>query len=211
LAGNLKRKYDKILSHESAIARSVAAASIKARPFSVWEVTIPIIFIFSYMKSKETREVFAQNVMFTKKMAMQAAFDMLKKGQTREFVMERIRSKTRDMIASVPGGIYSAEIRREQLKEIDLLVDHYSSLLNSQGNDYDSLVLNAYQTPDRLADFFERLQEAEDSVGRAAHDTLGGSADTPTLERMKAAMKKSRLKETEKIFGTRLPSQNAQQ
>jgi hypothetical protein len=163
------------------------------------------------MKSKETREVFAQNVMFTKKMAMQAAFDMLKKGQTREFVMERIRSKTRDMIASVPGGIYSAEIRREQLKEIDLLVDHYSSLLNSQGNDYDSLVLNAYQTPDRLADFFERLQEAEDSVGRAAHDTLGGSADTPTLERMKAAMKKSRLKETEKIFGTRLPSQNAQQ
>jgi hypothetical protein len=208
---DLKKKYDKILSHESAIARSVAAASIKARPFSVWEVTIPIIFIFSYMKSKETREVFAQNVMFTKKMAMQAAFDMLKKGQTREFVMERIRSKTRDMIASVPGGIYSAEIRREQLKEIDLLVDHYSSLLNSQGNDYDSLVLNAYQTPDRLADFFERLQEAEDSVGRAAHDTLGGSADTPTLERMKAAMKKSRLKETEKIFGTRLPSQNAQQ
>lgn len=211
MISDLKKKYDKILSHESAIARSVAAASIKARPFSVWEVTIPIIFIFSYMKSKETREVFAQNVMFTKKMAMQAAFDMLKKGQTREFVMERIRSKTRDMIASVPGGIYSAEIRREQLKEIDLLVDHYSSLLNSQGNDYDSLVLNAYQTPDRLADFFERLQEAEDSVGRAAHDTLGGSADTPTLERMKAAMKKSRLKETEKIFGTRLPSQNAQQ
>jgi len=199
-----------ILSHETAFARSVALATIKPKPFSVWEVTIPIIFIFSYMKSKETREVFVQNVMFTKKMAIQAAFDILKKGQTRESVMERIRSKTREMIASVPGGIYSAEIRREQLKEIDLLVDHYSRLLNSQGNDYDSLVLNAYQTPDRLADFFERLQEAEDSVGRAAHNTLGGSADTPTLERMKAAMKKSRLKETEKIFGTRLPSQNAQ-
>jgi len=209
LAGNIRRKYDKILSHESAIARSVAAASIKARPFSVWEVTIPIIFIFGYMKSKETREVFAQNVMFTKKMAIQAAFDILKKGQTRESVMERIRSKTQEMIASVPDGIYSAEIRREQLKEIDLLIDHYCRLLNSQGNDYDSLVLNAYQTPDRLADFFERLQEAEDSVGRAARNTLGSSADISTLERMKSAMKKSRLKETEKIFGTRLPSQNA--
>ena len=210
MAGNLKRKYDTIVSHETAFARSVALATIKPKPFSVWEVTIPIIFIFSYMKSKETREVFVQNVMFTKKMAIQAAFDILKKGQARESVMERIRSKTREMIASVPGGIYSAEIRREQLKEIDLLIDHYSRLLNSQGNDYDSLVLNAYQAPDRLADFFERLQEAEDSVGRAAHSTLGGSADTPTLERMKAAMKKSRLKETEKIFGTRLPSQNAQ-
>jgi len=191
-----------ILSHESAIARSVAVASIKARPFSVWEVMIPILFIFGYMRSKETREVFAQNLMFTKNMAMQAAFDMLKKGQTRESVMERIRSKTQDMIASVPGGIYSAEIRQEQLKEIDLLVDHYCRLLNSEGNDYDSLVFNAYRAPDRLADFFERLQEAEESVGRAARNTLGGSADTHTLERMKAAMKKSRLKETEKIFGT---------
>jgi len=199
-----------ILSRETALARSVVLATIKPRPFSVWEVTIPIIFIFSYMKSKETREVFVQNVMFTKKMAMQAALDMLKKGQTRESVMERIRSKTRAMIASVPDGIYSGEIRREQLKEIDLLIDHYCRLLSSAGNNYDSLVFNAYRTPGGLADFFERLQEAEESVGRAAHNTLGGNADTGTLERMKAAMEKFRRKETEKIFGTRLPSQDAQ-
>jgi hypothetical protein len=210
LAGNLKRKYDLILSHETAFARSVALATIKPKPFSVWEVTIPIIFIFSYMKSKETREVFVQNVLFTKKMALQAAFDMLKKDQSRESVLERIRSKTRDMIAAIPDGIYSEEIRREQLKEIDLLVDHYYRLLNSEGHNYDSLVFTAYETPDRLADFFKRLQAAEESVGRAAHNTLGGNADTDTLERMQAAMEKSRLKETEKIFGTRLPSQNAQ-
>ena len=211
MAGNLKRKYDLILSHETAIARSVALATIKPKPFSVWEVMIPILFIFGYMKSKETREIFAQNVLFTKKMAMQAALDMLKKGQTRESIMERIRSKTREMIASIPGGIYSEKIRREQLKEIDLLFDHYCRLLNSEGDDYDSLVFNAYRTPDELADFFVRLQKAEESVGRSAQDTLGGNADTYTLERMKAAMKKSRLKETEKIFGTRLPPQDAQQ
>lgn len=210
MISDLKKKYDMILSHESAVARAVAAASIKARPFTVWEVMIPIIFIFGYMKSKETREVFAQNVLFTQKMAMQAAFDILKKGQTREAVMAQIRTKTRDMIASVPGGIYSAEIRQEQLKEIDLLIDHYCRLLDSRGNDYDSLVFNAYQTPDRLSGFFERLQAAEENVGRAARNTLGGSADTQTLERMKAAMKKTRLKETEKIFGKRLPLQNAQ-
>ncbi len=163
------------------------------------------------MKSKETREIFAQNVMFTKKMALQAAFDMLKKGEARKSVMERIESKTQDMIASVPGGIYSAEIRREQLKEIDLLIDHYQRLLESQGNDYDSLVFNAYQTPNQLADFFARLQKAEESVGQAARSTLGESADTHTLERMQAALKKFRLKETEKIFGTQSPSQNAQQ
>jgi hypothetical protein len=207
---DLKKKYEMILSHESRVARSIALAVIQPKPFSVWEVLIPIIFIFGYMKSKENREVFAQNVLFTKKLAMQAAFDILKKGQTRESVMERIRSKTQEMIAAIPGGIYSAEIRQEQLKEIDLLVDHYCRLLNSEGDDYDSLVFNAYRTPQRLADFFEQLQKAEESVGRAAHNTLGGNADIPTLDRMNAALRNIRLKFAEKIFNTRLQSHNAQ-
>lgn len=193
------------------MANAVAAATIKQKPLSVWEVLLPIIFIFSYIKSRESREVIAQNVMFTKKMAMQAALDMLKNDQSRESVMGRIRFKTQEMIASVPGGIYSADIRREQLKEIDLLVDHYCSLLNSEGNDYNTLVFNAYRTPGRLADFFMRLQKAEESVGLAARKTLGKNADIHALERMKAAMQGSRLKMTEKIFGPRLRSQNAQQ
>lgn len=193
------------------MANAVAAATIKQKPLSVWEVLLPIIFIFSYIKSRESREVIAQNVMFTKKMAMQAALDMQKNDQSRESVMGRIRSKTQEMIASVPGGIYSADIRREQLKEIDLLVDHYCSLLNSEGNDYNTLVFNAYRTPGRLADFFMRLQKAEESVGLAARKTLGKNADIHALERMKAAMQGSRLKMTEKIFGPRLHSQNAQQ
>ncbi len=210
MIGNFKKKYDMILSHETAMARSVALAVIQPKPFSVWEVLIPILFIFGYMRSKEQREVFAQNVLFTKKMALQAAFDMFKKDHTRETEMEQIRSKTREMIATIPGGIYSAEIRQEQLKEIDLLVDHYGRLLNSEGDDYDSLVFNAYRKPQRLSDFFERLQEAEERVGRAAHNTLGDNADTPTLERMNAALRNTRLKITEKIFNPRLQSQNAQ-
>ena len=206
----LKKKFEMILARETSMARAVALATIKPRPFSVWEVLIPIIFIFGYMKSKETREVFAQNVLFTKKMAMQAAFDMLKKDQSRETAMEQIRSKTREMITTIPGGIYSDEIRQAQLKEIELLIDHYCQLLNSDGDDYDSLVFNAYQTPERLTEFFERLQKAEESVGRAARSTLGDDADTSTLERLNSALRNTRLKVTEKIFNTRLSSQNAQ-
>lgn len=210
MISDLKKKFEMILAHETATARSVALAVIQPKPFSVWEVLIPIIFIFGYLKSKETREVFAQNVLFTKKLAMQAAFDMLKKGQTRESVLEGIRSKTREMISEIPGGIYSEEIRQEQLKEIELLVDHYCRLLKSEGDDYNSLVFNAYRTPQRLTDFFEQLQKAEESVGRAAHSTLGSNADTPTLDRMNAALRNIRLRFTEKIFNTRSQSQNAQ-
>ena len=211
MVSTLKKKYEMILSHENAIARSVALAVIQPKPFSVWEVLIPILFIFGFMRSREVREVFAQNLLFTKKMALQAAFDMLKKGHTREGEMDRVRSKTKEMVASIPGGIYSDEIRQEQLKEIDLLVDHYCRLLESTGDDYDSLVFNAYQTPEQLVHFYERLQKFEEGVGAAAQNTLGADADTHTLERMKAALKKYRLKETKKIFDTQLRSQNAQQ
>ena len=203
---DLKKKYDMILSHEAAVARSVALATIKPKPFSVWEVLIPIIFIFGYMKSKESREVFAQNIIFTKKMALQAAYEMLKRNQSRESAIDRIKAKTQDMIASVPGGIYSEEIRQAQLKEIDLLVDHYCVLLNSEGDSFDELVFNAYRTPDRLTDFFQLLQKAEKSVGRAACRTLGTNADTRSLERMNFALEKSRQKITEKIFSTRPPA-----
>ena len=211
MVSTLKKKYEMILSHENAIARSVALAVIQPKPFSVWEVLIPILFIFGFMRSREVREVFAQNLLFTKKMALRAAFDMLKKDHTREGEMERVRSKTKEMVASIPGGIYSDEIRQEQLKEIDLLVDHYCRLLESTGDDYDSLVFNAYQTPEQLVHFYERLQKFEEGVGAAAQNTLGADADTHTLERMKAALKKYRLKETKKIFDTQLRSQNAQQ
>lgn len=210
LPSGFKKKYEIIRARESAVARSVALAAIKPKPFSVWEVLIPVIFILGYMRSKEKREVFAQNVLFTKKMALQAAFDTLQKGLGRDAALTRVRSKTKDMISSIPGGIYSDEIRQEQLKEIDLLVDHYCRLLTSEGDDYDSLVFNAYQTAERLTDFFERLQKAEEGVGRAARNTLGGRADTATLAGIKAALQKSRLKETEKIFDARLRSQNAQ-
>ena len=209
MMSDLKKKYSMILSRETTIARSVALAVLKPKPFSVWEVLIPIIFIFGYMKSKENREVFAQNVLFTKATALQAAFDMLKKDLSRDAAMERVKSKTKDMISSIPEGIYSNEIRQEQLKEIDLLIDHYCRLLNSRGDDYDSMVFNAYQTPARLADFHERLQKAEEAVGRAARNTLGGKADIDTLAKINAALQKSRRKETGKIFDARLRSQNA--
>ena len=42
---DLKKKFNAILSHEQSRARSVAAAVIRPKPLSVWEVLIPIIFI----------------------------------------------------------------------------------------------------------------------------------------------------------------------
>ena len=71
MSTGLKKKADLILSREQRMARAIALKAIRPKPFSVWEVMIPVIFIMGYMKAKADREVFTQNILFTKKLALE--------------------------------------------------------------------------------------------------------------------------------------------
>ncbi len=199
----LDTKYESILSKERSMAKAVAIAVIKAKPFTVWEVTIPIIFILSYMRLKSTRDIFTRNFLFTKNSALEAALDMIKKGHTREEVMSRIEDKTTSILTSIKEGVYSEEIRQSQLKEIDLLIDHYCKLLEAEGKDYTSLVINAYQRQKDYSAFLRQLKDAEKQVTHAARQTLGEKADPEIVFRMEEATDRVRTVEAEKIFGTR--------
>jgi hypothetical protein len=202
LSTKLKKKFDVILGRERQMARSIAVQAIKPKPFSVWEVLIPVIFILSFMRSKEQRELFSQNLMFTKKMALEAALEMLNKTQTKEAVMRRILSETQQLLSSVPNGLYSDAIRQKQLKEIDLLIDHYCKLMQAEGNDYGTLVANAYHTKEHYAIFQDKLTSVEQEVTRAARETLGNQTDDRIAARIETASDNFRRQEVETIFGS---------
>ncbi len=196
-----KKKYDVISSRERAVAKSIALTVNKPRPISVWEVLIPIIFIISFMKSRSDRDIFSDNLLFTKNLALKAAYDMLQKHKTRESVTDRIKSQTGELLASIPDNIYSDNIRQEQLKEIDLLIDHYFRLLQAEGNDYDDLVRQAYGHRADYAAFTDQLKNAEKAVARAARQTLGARADTAMAARIEDAANLTRTAEIDRIFG----------
>ena len=191
------------------MAQGVAVSLIRPKPLSVWEIMIPVIFILNYVKIKHSREIFVQNQMFTKKMALDAALDMKKKDAAKETVMVQIQSKTEELVASVPGGIYSDDIRRQQLTEVDLLIDHYYRLLNATGKDYASLVTNVYRTAAEYSAFLEALKAAEKDVMSAAHRTLGSQADTATAEKIEAITENMRAAEVSNIFPTNSQPQDA--
>lgn len=200
LSTNLKKKFDIIFFREQAMAKSVALQAMKPKPFSVWEVLIPVVFILGYMRSKEQREIFAQNLMFTKKMALEAAFEMLKKNRSKTDVMRRVASETDNLLRSVSNAVYSDAIRLQQINEIDLLTDHYCKLLRAEGNDYAALVVNAYQTKTAYALFQDELTLAERKVTQAARETLGGQTDIEMAIRIETATGRFRQKENETIF-----------
>ena len=201
MPASLKKKFNLIYNYERFIGNSVALRVIQSRPIGIWEFLIPIVFILHFMRNKQSRELFIQNYMFTKRLALDAAFKMLKKGLGREDAMSGIEDKTQALLtAPETQGIYSESIRQQQLKEIDLLFDHYHKLLNAKGEDYDSLMRNAYGSRQNYFIFHEQLRSAEKEVSDAARQTLGAKADIDTLVKIENVTEEIRQSQIKKIF-----------
>jgi hypothetical protein len=201
LPASLKKKFDRIYDYERSIGRSVAMRVIRSKPIGVWEFLIPIVFILHFMRNKQSRELFIQNYMFTKRLALDGAFKMLHKGLSREDVISGIEDKTRALLtAPETQGIYSETIRQQQMKEIDLLFGHYRTLLGAEGQEYDALMRSAYGSLKNYSIFHEQLKSAEKKVSDAARQTLGAKADVETLLKIEKATEEIRLSQIEKIF-----------
>jgi hypothetical protein len=127
---------------------------------------------------------------------------MAKNGRNRKEVMFPIEDKTSSLVNTVKDGIYSEEIRQKQLKEINLLIDHYCRLLNAEGENYGSLVINAYQAPESFKNFLAQLKAFEKEVNLAAMQTLGSRADPELVAGMEETTDRVRMAATQKIFNT---------
>lgn len=154
------------------------------------------------MRLKGARDVFAQNILFTKKLALDAALGVTKDALSRKEVLKSVLDKTKAILASEDKGIYSEAIRQKQLKEIDLLIDHYCKLLKAEGKNYVTLVAKAYWTQNDFSTFLERLKGAEREVNLAAVATLGNQADTETLSRIEKSSHSIRTAMAKRVFQT---------
>jgi len=155
------------------------------------------------MKNKEIKELLIQNFMFTKKLALEASFEMLQTRCSKEEAITKIEKKTGDILASDTQGIYSDKIRLQQIREIDLLIDHYLRLLEIEGEDYPSLVINAYKNRQNYMTFLEQLKSAEKEVSRAAQETLGDRTDLAALSKIENATERIRAVGVNKIFNAK--------
>ncbi len=196
----LDTKYRNILSWERSLAKAVASSIIEFKPLTVWEVMIPVLFLFHFFQHKRARETFSLNFLFTKKMALEAAFGMIEKGKPKELAKAEVKEKTDKILAADAEGIYSSKIRQKQMKEIDLLMDYYGRLLEADGKDFASMVRNSYQTRQNYCRFLEQLSEVEREVNRAAAQTVRTHSAAQIVGKMEAAAKAFRKAEVERIF-----------
>lgn len=209
MLNNPDEKYQQILSNERSKAAAVTAAVIRPPEIGVWDVVMPVVLVVNFMRFKKDREIFSKNLFFTKDLALKAAFDMAKEEKSKREVLRRIEKQTAEILGADQKGVYSQEIRVQQIKEIALLIEHYSKLLESEGADYDSLLWAAYQNPQDLKQFFSKLGEAEKNVILAAKRTLGEQSSPEIVSQIEEATEKVRSAEIERIFGTESQPRNA--
>jgi len=193
-------KYQSILDQERSLAKAVASAVIEVKPVSAWEILIPILFLLRFFQIKRSKETFTLNFLFTKKLALEAAFTMVDKGKDREEAREQIKEKTGNILAGDKAGLYSSKIRQKQMKEMDLLVDHYGRLLEAEGKDYPSMVRNVYRTREGYAAFLRELEEAENEVYQAATQTVKTSSAREIVSKMEEAAARIRRAELDRLF-----------
>ena len=117
--------------------------------------------------------------------------------------METIEQKTKDLLDRDRKGLYTEKVRRKQLHEIALLLDHYLGLLNSDKSDYDGMTAASYQTRGQFLSFIDTLQNAEMDVIQAAVATvrMGSKSDRRKwYQRVKDISRQAWNDEAKRIF-----------
>jgi len=166
----MEKKHKVILEADESFARAVALGVHVKRPLSAWHFILPGMFIFDFLRrSSETRR-YSTLVVFPRKLALDGALGIIR-GENRKKILSQIEEEMKRWLSSL--NLYSERLHRKHMDEIDLLVDHYSKLLQAEGKSYQALVRHAYGTQAQYEAYLQQLSAAEQDVDRAIAEIRG--------------------------------------
>lgn len=189
-----------IRKYERSWAYGLAAALKEARPISVWEVILPVLLIVTYARRSVDRNFLADNLLFTKNLALEVALAIVDGRHTVESAREHVESVTAGLLTTVGGNLYSERIREAQLREMDYLKDHYCLLLQFEGNDHAALIRSAYGSKTGYLEFLDGLAAREEEVNRASLKTLGSRGNRDFVAAMEKHSRRLRSTYADKVF-----------
>jgi hypothetical protein len=167
-----------------------------------WRILLLPFFLLDYFRFKKNLWVTRKNILFTKQLAFDGARAIFE-GSDRSTEIGAIEKKTKNLLDKDKKGFYTEKIRRKQLHEIKLLLDHYLGLLNSNRSDYDGMTKVSYQTRGKYLSFIDTLQKAEKEVIQAAVTTMRKRSKSDRRQWFKSVEEVSRqtwMDEVERIF-----------
>ncbi|KPJ97995.1 MAG: hypothetical protein AMK71_12150 [Nitrospira bacterium SG8_35_4] len=188
-----KEKSALILEQEETFAMALASKVINKPLLSLWMILIPIFFVFYFNNLKKYRDgckQFAENYIIDKKRALNEAVEVVNTG------------REPDIRALAELSNMNSKAREKQANTLAVLVEHYTILLNSDGEDFASLIRAAYGTLTNYLLFLNRLNQAEKEVNKALKPDLQESREVinDIVSRMEGLSERLRRETAESVF-----------
>lgn len=197
----LDEKYALLREKERTTAFLVARAVIRRPEVSLWMILLPVLFVFHAMniqKYKNGLHAFIENFIRVKIKALDFALD----------AVQEKKSPKMDLETCFPSLDAEDEIVKavceKQMQEIRIACGHYTLLLNAEGEDFESLLKNAYGDSGRYRAFLDSIERAEEEVGRyVTRHFQTGEAALEVMDKMARTLHALREEDLKIFMGRR--------
>jgi hypothetical protein len=193
-----QKKYQMVLSAEESFAQGVALGMWVQRPLTAWHYLLPGMFVWDILRRRMAVQQYSSLFLFPRKLALDAALGMTG-GEGRERVLSVAGNKIQEWLSI--KRVDSPSILLGHMNQIGILLDHYSRLLQADGESYLGLIRNTYGTRRNYEGYLERLLAAEGELDRGLAEIQGGTAESwDRLRAEQAQVAQLRKKEVDRIF-----------
>jgi hypothetical protein len=198
MAATIEEKYGIIRERDERFAFELAKAIMDKPKASIWIIFLPMLFVFHahwLQRYKKSIQTFSRQYLHSKLLALDTVLEESRGGNP----LEGGWASTYASLPEARGGVFT----EWQVKELDLLRDHYHLLIASQGRDYPALIRNAYRTSGEYRFFLNSLYRAEEEINKAVlqiHHPTPEARDV--VERMERSSETLREMELAQIFGS---------
>ncbi|MGD8765935.1 MAG: NF038143 family protein [Desulfobacteraceae bacterium] len=197
------KNFRAIWKHEVRQINAIAHPLVEEQKVRLsWRILIPPLLIKDYIHYRNRLRVLRKNLIFTKQLAFDVAKNVFD-GKERAWEKRRIEIKTQEILDKEKKGYYTDKIRRKQFNEIELLIDYYLELMNTDQSKYAKIVKATYPSKGNYLSFLNKLQKLEEEVIQAAITTMRKGTKKERREwfdKVRATTKKVRMAELDDIY-----------
>lgn len=189
--------------HEVIQADKVARSLVRMRKVkSGWGVMFIPNWFYEMVHCRRNLAKTRKNLLFTRQKAFKAAKEIMK-GEDRSLQIGVIEIETRDLLDREKKGYYTDKVRRKQIQEIEVLIDHFLALLRTESRTNDEAIGKAYPTQKQYLSFLRKLERAEEEVIRVSIDGVRAGSKKERVawfQKVQDTTRRIRSEETKRFF-----------
>ena len=196
-------KFRTIWKHEVRQVDRIVKALLENKKADLnWKMILLPIFLNKVYQYRKDLRFTRKNILYTKQFAFDAAKN-ISQGKDQAWEFRQIEIQTQEVLNKEKKGFYTEKIRRKQLSEIDLLIQHYLDLFSSKQSTYAAIIKDKYPSKGNYLAFLSALQKTEEDVIQAAITTMrkGTKKDRRQwFQKVKETTKQVRMAEAQQIY-----------